>query len=144
MTKEGKRESGEATPKINDYLKVRRLLERMKQVGDMLERIKTLLENVPGIQYAFICDSSAKNLEDHKPEVDIVVLGGPDLGEMDEGISKAEEELGTSFLITSYTLREIQERIRVKDEPISRALKAPKIMLLGDEKEMKAVLGAKV
>ena len=44
MTREGKRESGEAIPKINDYLKIRMLLERiMKKVGDMIERIKTLL-----------------------------------------------------------------------------------------------------
>ena len=137
MTKGGKREFGEAIPKINDYLKTRRLFERMKKMDDMLGRIKTLLENVPGIQYAFIYNSFAKNLEDHEPEVDIVVLGGPDLLEMNEVISKAEEKMGRPFLITSYTIREIQERIRVKDEAILRALKGPKIMLLGNEEELR-------
>ena len=137
MTKEGKRESGETTPKINDYLKVRRLLERMMKMGDMIERIKTLLENVPGIQYAFIYNPFRRDLEDHEPEVDVVVLGGPDLAEMDEAISKAEEELGSPFLITPYSVRKIRERIRVKDEAISRALKSPKIMLLDNEEELR-------
>jgi hypothetical protein len=31
MMKEDKRGSGEAIPKINDYLKIRRLFERMKK-----------------------------------------------------------------------------------------------------------------
>jgi len=45
--------------------------------------------------------------------------------------------MGRPFLITSYTIREIQERIRVKDEAILRALKGPKIMLLGNEEELR-------
>jgi hypothetical protein len=140
MTKEDKRESGEAIPKINDYLKIRRLFERMKKTDEMLERIgriKTSLEKVPGIRYAFIYDSFVENLEDHEPEVDIIVLGGPDLGEMDEVISKAEEKLGRPFLITSFTVREFQERIKVKDQAILRAVQGPKIMLIGDEKELR-------
>ena len=77
----------------------------MMKMGDMIERIKTLLENVPGIQYAFIYNPFRRDLEDHEPEVDVVVLGGPDLAEMDEAISKA--------------------------------LKSPKIMLLGDEEDLR-------
>ena len=41
MTKEANRESGEAILKIYDYLKIRRLFERMKKMDDMFERIKT-------------------------------------------------------------------------------------------------------
>ncbi len=109
----------------------------MKKIGDVPERIRTSLEKVPGIQYAFIYDSFADNPEDHEREVDIIVLGGPDLVEMNEILSEAEEKLGRPFLLTSFTVREFQERIRVKDEPILRALQGPKIMLLGDEEELR-------
>ena len=105
-------------------------------MDDMPGRIKTSLENVPGIQRACIYDSFAKNLQHHEYEVDIVVLGGPDLVEMDEAISEAEEKLGRPFLITSFTVREFQERIRVQDEAILRILQGPRIMLLGDEEEL--------
>jgi len=40
MTKEGKRESGEAIPNTNDYLKIRRFFKRMKKMDDMPERIE--------------------------------------------------------------------------------------------------------
>jgi len=116
----------------------------MKRTDGVAEEIKMALENVPGIRYAFICDSFANNPEDHEREVDIIVLGGPDLVEMDEVISEAEEKLGRPFLITSFTVREFQERIKVKDEAILRTLQGPKIMLLGNEEEMRTTLGAEV
>jgi predicted nucleotidyltransferase len=114
----------------------------MKRTNGVTEEIKMALENVPGIRYAFIYGSSANNPEDHEREVDIMVLGGPDLVEMDEAISEVEERLGRPFLITSFTVREIQERIRMKDEAILRVLEDLKNMLLGDEEEMKAALSA--
>lgn len=116
----------------------------MKRTDGVAEEIKMALENVPGIQYAFMYDSFATNQADHGREVDIIVLGGPDLVEMDEVISWAEERLGRPFFITSFTVREFQERIKVKDEAILRALQRPKIMLLGNEEEMKTTLGAEV
>ena len=71
-----------------------------------------------------------------------MVLGGPDLVEMDEVMSKAEERIGRPLLITSFTVREFQERIKVKDEAILTAFKGPKTMLIGDEEEMEAALDA--
>jgi len=107
-----------------------------------MEEIKALLEKVPGIRFGFIDASLVKNQGDRESEVDITVLGGPDLVEMDEVISQVEEKLGRPFFITSFTVREFQERIKVKDEAVLRALKGPRIMLLGDEEEMKAALDA--
>lgn len=111
-------------------------------MDDVIEEIKALLEKVSGIRFGFIDASLVKNQGDPESEVDITVLGGPDLVEMDEVISQAEEKLGRPFFITSFTVREFQEGIKVKDEAIIRAFKGPKIMLLGDEEEMKAALGA--
>ncbi len=141
MTNEDKRESREAIPSINDYLDIGRLYERTKII-DVPERIRTSLEKVPGIRYAFIYGSFSKNPEDHEREVDIMVLGGPDLVEMDEVILNAEEKLGRPFSIISLTVREFQERIKLKDETVLRALQGPKIMLLGSQEEMKAALDA--
>ena len=114
----------------------------MKKTDDMPERIKTLLDNVPGIQCAFIYDSFAKDSKNHEREVDIIVLGGPDLVEMDEVILAAEQELGRPFLITSFTVREFQERIKAKDDTVSGALLGPKMMLLGSEQKMRRTLRA--
>lgn len=116
----------------------------MKKMEDIIEEIKASLKKVPGIRFGFIDPSLVKNQGDRESEVDITVLGGPDLVEMDEVISKAEEKLGRPFSITSFTVREFRERIKVRDDLVLKALRGPKIMLLGDEKEMKTALGAEV
>lgn len=38
--------------------------------------------------------------------------------------------------IKSLTVREFRERIGVKDRIISKALRQPRVMLIGDEKEL--------
>ena len=70
------------------------------------ETIKTFLDKVPGIQYAFIYGFFPKNPKNSQGEVDVMVVGGPQLVEMDQMISKAEGELnypglqGEGFEIT--------------------------------------------
>jgi len=116
----------------------------MKKMEDIIEEIKASLKKVPGIRFGFIGGSLVKSQGNRESEVDITVLGGPDLVEVNEVISKAEEKLGRPFFITSFTVREFQERIKVKDEAVLRTLQGPKIMLLGDEEEMKRTLGPEV
>ncbi len=117
----------------------------MKKIDsdNMPEEIKKALEIVPGIQYAFIYNSSVKDLENHD-ETEIIVLGSPDLAEMDDAISGAEEKTGRPLLTTSFTVTEFRERIRVKDEAALRTLQGPKRMLLGNEEEMRTTLDAEL
>ena len=111
-------------------------------MDDAIEEIKRFLQKVPGILFGFLDLFLVTDRTDRNSEIEIIVLGGPDPVEMDEVISEAENKLGSSFLITSFTVREFQERIRVKDEAILRLLEGPKTMLLADEGEMKAALSA--
>jgi len=106
------------------------------KMTDIEEKIKASLGMVPGITYAFVYGPSAKNLRDEHGSIDVMVVGGPDLQEMEEIITKAEREVGRAVSITSLTLKEFQERIKVKDDLVGNALQAPKVMLIGSEKEM--------
>ncbi len=115
----------------------------MKKTDGMPEEIKGALEIVPGIQYAFIHNSSVTDPE-NRDEIEIIVLGSPDLVEMDEVISETEEKTGRPLLTTSFTVTEFRERIRVKDEATLRILQGPKMMLLGNEEELRTTLGAKL
>jgi len=91
------------------------------------------LERVPGVQCAFIYGSFPRNPKNPKGDVEIMAVGAPDLVESDKIISNAEEELGMPIHITSFTVRELQERIKVRDALVSRALRGLKIMLIGEE-----------
>jgi len=109
----------------------------MKRTDGMAEGVKVSLEKVPGIQYAFIYGPFAKNPGNSQGVVDVMVLGGPDLVEAEEIISKAEAKLKRTIRITSFTIRESRERIKVGERIVSKALKGPRITLIGDEKEMR-------
>ncbi len=115
----------------------------MKKTDGMPEEIKGALEIVPGIQYAFIHNCSVTDSE-NRDEIEIIVLGSPDLVEMDEVISGTEEKAGRPLLVTSFTLTEFRERISVKDEAALRTLQTPKMMLLGNEEEMRTTLDAEL
>jgi len=112
----------------------------MKKTESPMEAIKTFLEMVPGIQYAFIYSSFPKRPRNPEGQVDVMVVGGPDLADMDQIILKAEEELKRTISVTSFTVREFRERVKVKEGLVSRALSRTKIMLIGDEKEMGRLL----
>ncbi len=114
----------------------------MKDTNGVAEKIRGLLEKVPGIQYAFIHGLYAKDPENRESDVDVMVVGGPDLAEMDETISRAGVELGRSVYITLFTVGEFRERIEVKEEHVLEALQGPKIFLIGHEKEMIGFLDA--
>jgi hypothetical protein len=63
-------------------------------------------------------------------------VGGPDLDEINETISRAGIELRRAIYITSFTVREFRERIEVKEEHVLEALEGPRIMLNGHEEEL--------
>jgi hypothetical protein len=104
------------------------------KMTDVAGKVKASLKMVPGIRFAFLYGPGAK--KDQQGDMDVMVIGGQGPEEMEEMISKVEEEVGNRIQITSYTLREFQLRIRAKDNLIWDALRGPKVMLIGDEKEM--------
>lgn len=116
--------------------------QEMKKMDEVPEKIKTALKNIPGIQYAFIYNSFIQDTKNSEGEVDIMVLGGPDLAEMDDVLTNVESRLERPCFITSFTIREVQQRIRLKDDAILETLQFPKIMLVGDEREMETTLFA--
>jgi hypothetical protein len=112
----------------------------MKKTESAKEVIKSFLEMVPGIQCAFIHSSFPKRPRNPEGQVDVMVVGGPDLAEMDQIILKAEEELKRAISLTSFTVREFRKRVKVKDRLVSKALNRTKIMLIGDERDMGRLL----
>jgi len=92
--------------------------------------IKELLERVPGIQSAFIHGPCSKNLKHSKDGVEITVVGAPDPAELDEIVSKVEEKLAKPADVTLFTVRELQERIVLKEPLVTRILKEPKVVLV--------------
>jgi hypothetical protein len=67
----------------------------------------------------------------------LIVIGKANLDEIEDGLSKAEGQLGRTINITFYSTREFREKIESKDSFIRTVLGNPKIMLIGEENEIK-------
>ena len=87
--------------------------------------------------FAFLYCSFAKNLENPESDVDLMVVGKFNSDELEETICESEKKLGRTINITSYTLKEFQEKRRRKDSFVQTLLKSPKIILIGNENELK-------
>ncbi|MBM4276793.1 MAG: hypothetical protein FJ130_02790 [Deltaproteobacteria bacterium] len=99
--------------------------------------IKKSLEKVPGIRYALIYGSFAKNQEHMESDIDLMIVGKGDLDKLEEMVSQAENQLRKTINITSYSLKEFREKIVFKDPFILNVLKEPKVMLLGNKDEIR-------
>ncbi len=101
--------------------------------------IKASLEKVPGIYVAFAYGPFPGNPQDLEREIDILVVGDPDLHELDEIISDTEKKIGRAIHVLSYTLREFRQRITVKDGVVLGAVEGPKVILIGTENQIREV-----
>jgi predicted nucleotidyltransferase len=95
------------------------------------------LEKVEGIRYAFIYGSFARNIEKPESDVDLMVVGKAHLDEIEDILSKIEQQLGRQVNIIFYSLREFREKMNTKDSFIRTVLNSPKIMLIGEENEIR-------
>jgi predicted nucleotidyltransferase len=96
------------------------------------ETIKASLGKIPGIRCAFVFGTFAKREPSPGASVDLIVIGGPDLEEMEEVVSGMEKKVGRPICVYSFTLGEFREKVKLKERFVKKALSAPKIMLIGD------------
>jgi hypothetical protein len=109
--------------------------KRNSKAAGVAGAIKASLAKIPGIVYAFLA-GSANDLPDPGKEIQIIVVGGQDLEEMEEVISEVEKQRGRTIRISSFTVGEFRDRRRAKDGFVSSLIKKEKIMLIGSEDEM--------
>ena len=99
--------------------------------------IQSALEKAEGLKYAFIYGSFARNIEKPESDVDLMVIGKGHLDEIEDILSKIEQRLGRTVNIIFYSLKEFREKINSKDSFIKTVLNSPKIMLIGEENEIR-------
>ena len=91
------------------------------------------LSEMEGVDFAFIYGSFASGQETAKSDIDLMVIGKVALEHMITHLKKPEEILGREINPSLYERREIEKRLRDKEPFISRVMREPKIMLIGDE-----------
>jgi predicted nucleotidyltransferase len=108
------------------------ILKTVGIVGDM----KSSLEKFPDIKYAFIYGSYAKGEEKADSDIDLIIIGDVDLDRLDLLISNLEKKFGRTINYVTYDYKEFLTK-KKKDGFIIDVLEDKKIMLLGDDLELK-------
>ena len=96
--------------------------------------LKEALERLKGIETAFIYGTYATGKESKSSDVDIMVIGKPDLTELNEAISDLEEKLNREINYMCFDQEEFKERRKAGDAFISEVLSGEKIMLKGTDR----------
>ena len=96
--------------------------------------LKEALARLKGIETAFIYGTYATGKESESSDVDIMVIGKPDLTELNEVISDLEEKLNREINYMCFDQEEFKERRKAGDAFIKDVLSGEKIMLKGSDR----------
>ena len=105
-------------------------------VGILREAVSTKRD----IDYAFIYGSFATGEERAESDIDLMVIGGISLEEVLALIRGPEEKLSREINVSLYDLQEIRKRVKDRDPFIMEVLEGSKIMLIGDENELRRII----
>jgi predicted nucleotidyltransferase len=102
--------------------------------------LKEAVSRGKDIDYAFIYGSFAMGTERAASDLDVMVIGGISLEGVLALIRGPEEILSREINVSLYDLQEIQRRVKDNDPFIGELLGGSKIMLLGDEDELRRTI----
>lgn len=133
-TRQGNLKYFQANKNCSFFNELRGLI--LKTIG-VIGELKSSLEKFPDIEYAFVYGSYAKGEEKADSDVDLIIIGDVDLDRFDSLISNLEKRFGRTINYVTYDYKEFLSKKRARDGFIMDVLKDKKIMLVGDEHELK-------
>jgi len=99
-------------------------------------RLKKTLSSIKKIKIAFIFGSFATRREKAASDIDLMIIGEPDTSRLNEKIMELEKVLRREINPSIYSFKEYESRKNAKSGFILDLLKNPKIMLIGNEKDL--------
>jgi predicted nucleotidyltransferase len=102
--------------------------------------LKEAVSRGKDIGYAFIYGSFAMGTERGESDIDVMVIGGISLEGVLALLREPEEILSRDINVSLYDLQEIRKRVKNNDPFIRQVLGGSKIMLIGDEDELRRAI----
>lgn len=110
-----------------------------KTVG-IVGSIKDVLKKIEDVDYAFIYGSYAKAKENYLSDIDLVVIGDCDEDKLIKDFDRLEELLKREINYKFYLLEDFKKNIKQKEPFLLNILHDKKIMLIGDENDLRKIL----
>ena len=128
------------------YFKVNRNYPLFKELKNIVFKtvgikgsIGAVLKEAGDIKMAFIYGSYAKAKENYLSDIDIIIIGTPNEDELVKKLDKLEEKLQRDINYKLYTLNEFKKDVRESEPFVLEVLKDKKIMIIGDEDELRKI-----
>jgi len=99
--------------------------------------LKEAISREKDIDYALLYGSFAMGTERPESDIDVMVIGGVSLEAVLALLRGPEELLNREINVSLYDLQEIQNRVKNNDPFITEVLGGSKIMLVGEENELR-------
>lgn len=93
--------------------------------------LKAAIAGLHGIDLALIYGSYAQGSEGKESDVDVMIVGNPDMGTLNDAISELEQRLDREINYTVFDKPEFEQRRKEKDPFVVKVLREKKIMLKG-------------
>lgn len=97
-----------------------------------VDHLKERLSNIDGVQLAFAYGEFASSPEASVLEIYLVVIGSPDLLELEKHIKDMQVRLGRRIFYTHYSPSEFKRLLEAKDPALSKAINGEKIILVAN------------
>lgn len=116
------------------FNELKTILVKTAGAGDVLRDSLLGLKNQ--VAAAFLYGSFAKGKDRPASDLDVAVVGDVTFEEVVSHLRSAQEKLGREINPTVYTSDEFQKKLKAKHHFVSALIEGPKIMLIGDEREL--------
>jgi len=115
------------------YEEIKKIIS--KTVG-LEAKIKEIVNNLKGVEGAFIFGSFAKNRESSSSDIDLMLIGKIDQDYLMNKINKVEEELKREINYHLYSKDEIIKQLKNNNDFLIKVFNEPKIIFKGNIDEL--------
>jgi predicted nucleotidyltransferase len=95
--------------------------------------LKREISPIKGIAAAFIYGSCASGEDTAESDIDLMIIGDPDVSAVNRKLSRLENQFKRDINVSIHTVKEYRRRKKEQRGFILELLRRPKIMLSGDE-----------
>jgi len=115
------------------YTELKSMVSKTVGIEGSLRRIISSLDKISA---AFIYGSFASKQQKASSDIDLMIIGDPDISLLYTKIARAEKKLNREMNVTVYTLDEFQSKKKEGRAFVVDLLTSPKIMLVGSKDDL--------
>src|ERR1017187_6093273 len=123
-----------ANPKSQIFAEMKRLVAKTVGVHDTLRSALAPLGTQ--IQIAFVFGSVARHAEKASSDVDLMVLGDAEFGEVVAALNEAQKALGREINPTVFPVAEFRSKLAAGNHFLRSVMEGKKLFVLGAENEL--------